>query len=394
MNLATAYGLALQGLNLAAIDANLMPVAVLREAMWKGKVKWFAAAAALSVLAGGLSFTRYFMDKTRLEGNPPSGDIQTTKTLLKQLKSEWSTVETGYTPDFSAANASILLENRDVIPWVLDDVGHVLDAAANEAKRGTTTTEGPSGLTFEKLTTLYTSSGAEWDPSFDPTGGYGGPAAPAYPPGPPRTSKGGGGNTSAGGRGGDGLPGDQVGRPPRPKAAPPPPPTPSADGSSGGPADPDKQYPMGEGPPRVVVTLTVKTTRSDPFNFLTETVQKWLNDHKDRDGAPYPIKHVNWNRVNEEVIANDPNAPQMPTPIAAGGGNKTKGSVGPARPEEQQPIFDDLRSTATVAGDPNQLAPIPKAPPMAAPGTKVMTFEIKWEAYLKSWKPESAGGGA
>src|SRR5690606_17234164 len=45
VNLATAYGLALQGLDSAALEANLMPPVVVREAMWKAKYKWFAVAA-------------------------------------------------------------------------------------------------------------------------------------------------------------------------------------------------------------------------------------------------------------------------------------------------------------------------------------------------------------
>jgi len=51
VNMATAYGLALQGVGLAAIDANLMPVGSLRESLWAQKTKWFAAAAAIVLAA-------------------------------------------------------------------------------------------------------------------------------------------------------------------------------------------------------------------------------------------------------------------------------------------------------------------------------------------------------
>src|SRR5262249_54315566 len=39
LTMATAYGLALQGVGLGAIGANLMPTAVIRAAMWERKVK-------------------------------------------------------------------------------------------------------------------------------------------------------------------------------------------------------------------------------------------------------------------------------------------------------------------------------------------------------------------
>ena len=51
ISLATAYGLALQGVGFGTINANLMPVAVIRASMWKGKTKWFATAAGIAVVA-------------------------------------------------------------------------------------------------------------------------------------------------------------------------------------------------------------------------------------------------------------------------------------------------------------------------------------------------------
>ncbi|MDP7086200.1 MAG: type IV pilus assembly protein PilM, partial [Phycisphaerales bacterium] len=58
VNLATAYGLALQGVGLAVLDANLVPSQVRREQVWHKKTKWFAAAAVLAAIAGGVTFLR------------------------------------------------------------------------------------------------------------------------------------------------------------------------------------------------------------------------------------------------------------------------------------------------------------------------------------------------
>ncbi|MFG0251638.1 MAG: type IV pilus assembly protein PilM, partial [Phycisphaerales bacterium JB038] len=61
-NYVTAYGLALQGLGDETIRANLMPTQVLRKQMWRNKTKWFATAAAVSVIASGAMFIRPVLD--------------------------------------------------------------------------------------------------------------------------------------------------------------------------------------------------------------------------------------------------------------------------------------------------------------------------------------------
>jgi hypothetical protein len=351
--------------------------------MWKGKVKWFAIAAGLSVLAGGLSFTRYFMDTTRLASNPQSNYpiIRDTANMLKTLKSNWQTVESGYAPDFSAANSSLLLEKRDVIPWIIDDVGEVMASATQEANRLPAPPAGPKGLILDKLTTMYTSAGSTWDPDYG-GGDYSMPSAPSAPQGP-----GGRGRADAG------TPLDRGARVPQPPQPQQPPPSPAADGSSAGAvsgADGPKFNP-GEGPPRVIVTMTVKTTRDDVFEFLTNTAQKWLNANKEREAVPYSIKFIEWKLVMEEEVPKDPNAA-----LAAGqpGIDRLSGrETGPGRPGAVEPNQDtyippaDVGRTDVRAGDVNQLAPIPKQPPIAPPGTKIRTFEITWQCYLKDVTP-------
>ncbi|MEI7879030.1 MAG: pilus assembly protein PilM, partial [Planctomycetota bacterium] len=62
VNFATAYGLALQGLGLATIEINLLPVESVRQQVWAKKTRWFAAAAAIACAAGGLMFVRNIID--------------------------------------------------------------------------------------------------------------------------------------------------------------------------------------------------------------------------------------------------------------------------------------------------------------------------------------------
>lgn len=53
LNMATAYGLALQGLGLEKVGANILPQQVIRQRVWRAKQPWFAAAAAVIVAAVG-----------------------------------------------------------------------------------------------------------------------------------------------------------------------------------------------------------------------------------------------------------------------------------------------------------------------------------------------------
>ncbi len=62
LNMATAYGLALQGLGSETVTANVLPATVLKQRMWKAKQPWIGAAAACVAVAAGLAAGRYFMD--------------------------------------------------------------------------------------------------------------------------------------------------------------------------------------------------------------------------------------------------------------------------------------------------------------------------------------------
>lgn len=54
MSFGVAYGLAIQGLGLASIQSNLLPLEVRRTLLWRKKRPWFAASAACLGLSAGL----------------------------------------------------------------------------------------------------------------------------------------------------------------------------------------------------------------------------------------------------------------------------------------------------------------------------------------------------
>lgn len=125
VNLATAYGLALQGVGLAAIDVNLAPVKALREQMWAAKTKWFAAAAGLAVVAGAAMFTRGLLDRQALQSSEAAATDQAVQAVLtqgKRFKSDYQAAEAASGVGFSGENLRRLIDDRRVWPALVDDV--------------------------------------------------------------------------------------------------------------------------------------------------------------------------------------------------------------------------------------------------------------------------------
>jgi type IV pilus assembly protein PilM len=134
MNLATSYGLCLQGLGFQhGIMANLVPVAVVREALWKRKVKWFGIAAGISIAAGGVSFIRPFLDDAAVASSPRLPVIDETIREARKQKAEWKAVSDTFASDYRAANAAALPTHRDVYPHLALDLGEMLKVAFEKA---------------------------------------------------------------------------------------------------------------------------------------------------------------------------------------------------------------------------------------------------------------------
>lgn len=343
-NLATAYGLALQGLGFQhGIMVNLMPVSIVREALWKRKTKWFAAAAGLSVAAAGVAFYRPMMERATASGNDKDPVIQQTSATITRLKNQWKTdVESKFQIDYKAANVSRLLNNRDIYPMLLNDLGLMLAAAEQKAGENFPAGKQPVGLKFTGFTTDYVGPGGSDD-----------------------------------GQGG----------------APPPPPAASADPSA-------VELPVGS---KIKGMLEVWTTRDDAPPFLTQSVIKWLNDNAERQGVPYRYEKgaTRFDLTTTASKASD--APATPgtdsggggsTPPPddrprgkAGGGNLGGGGSG-GEPPSSGPNFggDSGGGSGGTGGNANldQLAPLPPAPPLVQPGQTIYTFKVYFEAVIKA----------
>ncbi|MCP3905822.1 MAG: type IV pilus assembly protein PilM [Planctomycetes bacterium] len=123
VNTATAYGLALQGIGLAPIAANLVPVKALREQMWHSKTKWFAAAAAIIVAGAATTLYHPLTDRGRLNPTTPPV-VERTLTRGQQLREEFNQVQADV--GFTAENMRRLVDYRTIWPNIVADASEAM----------------------------------------------------------------------------------------------------------------------------------------------------------------------------------------------------------------------------------------------------------------------------
>ena len=284
LNFATAYGLALQGLGMASLNANLMPLEVAKQAMWASKGKWFAAAAGLSLAATGAMFIRPFLDQQTLNIAEPTSVQEAVSTADRNTRDAQSA---GVTEDVAQgeriAALMSLYQGRETHLRLLGDVDQLLDSAARKADG--------EGFKLQAMHTDYL---------------YGNVPIPI--PG----ARGGGQGRQGGGRGMQIDPMDDL------------PPEMRGQGDERGmrfggsefgggqPAASGATLMTGETGPRVAVTLTLSTTQPLVEVFVEDSVKRWLEQNAERGGMPYyfNITDFQWAQLNQIVheAAPDPKA--------------------------------------------------------------------------------------
>lgn len=339
LNLTTAYGCAMQALGVAPMRANLMPTGVLRDAAWKRKVPYFAAAAGLAALASGAMFIRPLVDSSAFQGAEKPPILQTVVREARTLgqEAESAKVTSGAEPDLRAANIVGLLEGRGLYASILDDVSRLVsmtnDAATQAATSDTRLREMLEGGPAMELISLNTAF-------VDAGGGAGAVDAMSDP------YSSGGFNTAPTGTGGPSVPAGAR----------------------------DKNH--------VRVTGTFRVAAPNLERFMLETLEPALKERLQRDGLPYTIVYgqVPWTAANASDIG------------GTGGSGGARGSFGASpyggvqdRPSGMRPGGYQQQGTLT-GGDPKQLAPLPGAP---APRAGVQTVTITWYAVL----PAASEGG-
>lgn len=189
-NLATAYGCVLQAFDQAPMQANLMPVPVIKEAMWKRKVPYFATAAGLAAAAAGAMFIRPLLDDSAFEGASKPAILSTVSSEAGTLASaaEEAGVTDSVRADLRGAQIVGLLDSQQYYANILEDAARLVSmvqdnaqaAAANDQRLATAIKDREAfkllSLSNEYLTTPE--GGAGQDPSARTGRGARGGATP------------------------------------------------------------------------------------------------------------------------------------------------------------------------------------------------------------------------
>jgi type IV pilus assembly protein PilM len=157
-----AYGLAIQGLGLAAVGSNLIPLETRRSLLWAKKKPWFAASAASIALAAGAMWVGNVMASSQAKSalsSPepvPVASIEAAEQIInggaasaspleraakvagaaERLKQELGKVSSQPMGDMGSVTAmNNLLANNVYIPRILDTVYKVFGQAAPEDLR-------------------------------------------------------------------------------------------------------------------------------------------------------------------------------------------------------------------------------------------------------------------
>ena len=121
VNLATAYGLALQGVGLGRITANLVPVETVRAQLWRAKTKWFAAAAAVIVVGSMMMLYRPMSDRGSMKPVAESPEVAEVMALGQQLKRDYEKISSESNVGYATENFRRLVDYRSVWPNLIYD---------------------------------------------------------------------------------------------------------------------------------------------------------------------------------------------------------------------------------------------------------------------------------
>jgi len=126
LGMAGAYGLALQGLDKAVIDANLLPTEIARQMVWQQKRPWFAGAAAMIVLGVGLSGYSVWANANEFKQSQESGAAAANDKSIKtatEEKVKFNKLPATYAVNKGQIDSFLNLTNeRKIWPLVVTDI--------------------------------------------------------------------------------------------------------------------------------------------------------------------------------------------------------------------------------------------------------------------------------
>ncbi|MCE9590558.1 MAG: type IV pilus assembly protein PilM [Planctomycetes bacterium] len=132
MNLMTAYGLALQGLDLAAVHSNLLPRHIIKQRLWNAKQPWIATAAAVMVASAAMAGVRLWKEQSAYQSDFAIAESTVAKVIrdATDLRNKWKEIEGGRDPRQQIENLRRILDYREVWPRFMVDLDMAAQALA------------------------------------------------------------------------------------------------------------------------------------------------------------------------------------------------------------------------------------------------------------------------
>ncbi len=339
VSLATAYGLALQGIELEKVSCNILPSGLIRRQIWKSKQPYNVAAALIIALSAGLAYGRLWWDQKAYESQAAvRGQIQSVINEANDASKKLSTLK-GNDPRLKIENLRRILDYRNVWPAIISDVQQALAETGtqpdllqvNEKKKDLAKIRAiPRAqrrqIFIDSLSYKYEFKGtdpfAEQQAVLLASGEFGGMPTPPPPPTP-----------------------DPAATPAVPGAAP------------------------GKLLPSYRITVTGSTPREDGPRFLNATFVKWLKANGKRDDRPYHILEANVDSQMQGSAGSTLAGPGI-------GGPGGPGQIGLPGGPTPLPGLNTPSGLPGLKGLPTE-APLaaPIAPAIGANGEKVRTID-------------------
>lgn len=378
LNLATAYGLALQGIGMATLEANLMPVKLVREAMWRRKVGWFGVAAATAAAASAAMFIRPMMDNAAVTAaGAPTQFQQVIKDAdARKANAQRQGALSGGGDLLQAEQMIQMIDTQEIYAHIVNDIGAMLRQA--EQVRGASSSPTPA-FTVQSVSTDYRAGRASDQGGLDPLAAN------------PRSAERGGADSGSEFSEFSEFQRAPVG-PARPRGA-------FRAGTAGSEPDDVKDK------RRIYVEMTLTTSQPDPYNFTLDTIVQWLKSNVAREGVPYeiyfedegfwkvePLEQANAGGERGQGIRRPPRPSTTPGGefqefVPAGGG---RGAM-PVPTDDRRPGYTpDPGGGGRTDADLDRLAPI--TPPEDTGPAPTGEVRVWWYVLLDMSEAKGEGG--
>ncbi len=354
INMATCYGLALQGLGQQTINANLMPLQVTRSSMWKQKTPWFAAAAAVALAAGGASFIGPVMAQSESDkASKQSGVrvVQDVKRNSDKLKDAAQEIAGQATIGATVLNIERLLTPREVYPELLEDMGEMLKSADPQPELYSGNADKVPHAERRHFEVIDFSASYVAPSGNAPTGLSNGPKSSSATPGGREAARGGGRSERGGG-----------GR--------------NASRRNRGNDDVEVEAPSIEFG-SMQIRLVIESPNAARLAFVDRTLIRWIEENADRPDASYTFVPPDESEIQMETIE-----PSRANVRSSAIGNRSTPSANSSRDSRGE--SGSSAGAVSVEAQPIELIAPLKSPQSEDVKHTVYRYTLEWTAFLKN----------